>query len=57
MPDFNRIKTALYCGKPDRVPLAEGWIDSQIKARLLGEKLDPAQKGTPQEAEYNVRFW
>ena len=26
-PDFNRLLTALHCGVPDRVPLAEIMID------------------------------
>jgi uroporphyrinogen decarboxylase len=37
MPDFNNLRTALFCqGEPKRVPLFELSIDQDIKARFLG---------------------
>jgi hypothetical protein len=35
-PDFERIKTALYCKEPDRVPLSEMIIDPKVRAGFLG---------------------
>ena len=36
-PDFNRIKTALWLrGEPDRVPIAEVYVDPFIKERFIG---------------------
>jgi hypothetical protein len=34
-PDFNRLLTALHCGVPDRVPLAEIMIDEGAKEAFL----------------------
>jgi len=39
-PDFTRIRTALLCqGEPDRVPLAEGGIDIEVKSAFLGRPI------------------
>ena len=39
-PDFNRLRTALLCqGEPDRVPLAEGGIDVEVKSAFLGRPI------------------
>jgi uroporphyrinogen decarboxylase len=39
-PDFNRVRTALLLqGEPDRVPLAEGGIDGEVKAAFLGRPI------------------
>lgn len=39
-PDFNRIETALWLkGEPDRVPMAEVYIDPFIKERFLGRPI------------------
>ena len=50
-PSFEgRFLKAVYCqGEPDRVPLVEAGIDSQIKARFLGRPL----KGLADE----IAFW
>ncbi len=35
-PDFARVLTALHHGQPDRVPLAEVWVDPEVKDAFLG---------------------
>lgn len=35
-PNFERLRTALFCGQPDRVPLLELSIDPSIKEAFLG---------------------
>jgi uroporphyrinogen decarboxylase len=35
-PDFTRLRTALFCGVPDSVPLAELKVDETVKAAFLG---------------------
>lgn len=35
-PDFSRLRTALFRGEPDRVPLAELKVDPIVKASFLG---------------------
>lgn len=46
-PDFERLRTALLCGQPDRVPLAELQVD--IKDAYLGKPVT--------DAATNVEFW
>ncbi|WP_051534130.1 uroporphyrinogen decarboxylase family protein [Desulfitibacter alkalitolerans] len=48
-PDFERIKTALYCSEPDRVPLAELIIDPKIKNAYMGKKVEGLKD--------DVEFW
>lgn len=48
-PDFERFRTALYGGEPDRVPVAEGHIDPEIKEAFLGRKLKTAAD--------DIAFW
>lgn len=36
-PDFERLKKALFCQEPDRVPLIELVIDEEIKEAFLGK--------------------
>ncbi|MBS3977709.1 MAG: hypothetical protein KGZ75_13490 [Syntrophomonadaceae bacterium] len=48
-PDFERIKTALYCKEPDRVPLAELIIDPKVRAGFMGKPVD--------DIKTNVEFW
>ena len=48
-PDFQRFRTALLCGTPDRVPLAEIDVDRSIKEAWLGRPL--------QSADDEVEFW
>ncbi|MGD0113601.1 MAG: hypothetical protein ABSD48_17220, partial [Armatimonadota bacterium] len=39
-PDFSRVRTALLLqGEPDRVPLAEGGIDGEVKTAFLGRPI------------------
>ena len=35
-PNFQRLRTALFCGQPDRVPLVELAIDPSIREAFLG---------------------
>lgn len=39
-PDFERLRKALYCGRPDRVPLAEITIDEEAKEKFLGRSVN-----------------
>jgi uroporphyrinogen decarboxylase len=39
-PNFERLMTALFCGQPDRVPLAEVLIDEEAKEAFLGKQLN-----------------
>ncbi len=39
-PNFSRVRTALSLqGEPDRVPLAEGGIDGEVKTAFLGRPI------------------
>lgn len=38
-PNFQRLRTALLCGEPDRVPLAELKIEDEVKAAFLGRPM------------------
>ncbi|MBI3987597.1 MAG: hypothetical protein HY343_11785, partial [Lentisphaerae bacterium] len=42
-PRFERFKTALLCGEPDRVPLAEITIDEGAKEAFLGRPVNDVQ--------------
>jgi uroporphyrinogen decarboxylase len=35
-PDFHRLRTALFCGQPDRVPLVELFVDPAVREAFLG---------------------
>ncbi|MEW6622852.1 MAG: uroporphyrinogen decarboxylase family protein [Bacillota bacterium] len=48
-PDFERIRAALYCAEPDRVPVAEMIIDPKVRAGFMGKPVD--------DLETNVKFW
>ncbi len=39
-PDFDRLKTALFRGQPDRVPLLELAIADSIKQRMIGRPIE-----------------
>jgi len=43
-PDFQRLRTALFRGEPDRVPTAEILVDPPIKNAFMGEKIDTLEK-------------
>jgi len=36
-PNFDRLRTALFCGEPDRVPLVELIVDPEVKETFLGK--------------------
>ena len=48
-PDFQRFLTAVKGGIPDRVPAGETWVDTEMKALILGRPIL-----TPQD---DVDFW
>lgn len=51
-PDFKRLRTALFCEQPDRVPLCELIVDHEIKERLLGSRFEPLK-----DLGDEVGFW
>jgi uroporphyrinogen decarboxylase len=42
-PDFERLRTALYCGQPDRVPLLDLFHDLDVKEAFLGRPIRSAE--------------
>jgi uroporphyrinogen decarboxylase len=67
-PNFERLRTALLCGEPDRVPLAELKIEDEVKAAFLGRPMAaPAGQsashppaGGPVDDRYlrdEIEFW
>lgn len=50
-PDFDRLRTALFCGEPDMVPLAELKVDPLVKAGFLGRDAWPADPREAMQAE------
>ena len=55
-PDFNRLRTALYCRQPDRVPLAELWIDAPVKEALLGRHIGNSFVDPDYDVEADIDF-
>jgi len=55
-PDFNRLRTALFCGQPDRVPTAELKCEDFIKEAFLGEKMPPASSDPRGYIEKDIDF-
>jgi uroporphyrinogen decarboxylase len=54
-PDFQRLRTALLCGQPDRVPLAELKIEDEVKEAFLGRPMGGA--GTEEYLRSEIEFW
>ena len=50
-PDFNRVRTALYCGIPDRVPVMELRIEQEVKEAFLGKPI----KSLKEEVEFSIK--
>jgi uroporphyrinogen decarboxylase len=50
--NFERLKTALYCEQPDRVPLCELLVDHRIKEAFLGKSFRPLV-----DLREEVSFW
>jgi len=48
-PDFERLRKALLCQEPDRVPLAELKIDQKVKDAFMGKPV--------RDARTDVEFW
>lgn len=55
-PDFNRLRTALFCGVPDRVPTAELKVEDLVKEAFLGAKLPPADTDPRGHIERDIEF-
>lgn len=56
-PDFTRIATALRCQQPDRVPLAELWIDQKIMEAFLGRHIGSHDTGEDYDLAAEIDFW
>ena len=56
-PDFHRFQTALFCGQPDRVPLAELWIDAPVKEALIGRHIGNSFVDPDYDIEADIEFW
>ncbi|MFA4839039.1 MAG: uroporphyrinogen decarboxylase family protein [Candidatus Neomarinimicrobiota bacterium] len=58
-PDFNRLATAVHYAEPDRLPLAELWVDAEVKATFLGDvsaaELDCREVGF--NVAKDIEFW
>ncbi len=58
-PDFNRLATAVKYAEPDRLPLAELWIDAEVKTAFLDDKagteFDCRRAGY--DLAQDIRFW
>jgi uroporphyrinogen decarboxylase len=50
--NFERIKEALYCKQPDRVPLCELIVDHSIQERFLGKRFRPLL-----DLKEEIAFW
>ena len=48
-PSFDRLRTALYCGVPDRVPLIEVLVDHEMKEAFLGQPV--------RDVQADLQFW
>ncbi len=56
-PNFERVKKALLCEIPDRVPLAELWIDSKLKEKFIGKKIGDAISHKDYNVKNDIEFW
>jgi uroporphyrinogen decarboxylase len=48
-PSFDRVLTAIHRQEPDRVPIAEVWVDPEVKEAFLGHPVRTLQD--------DVNFW
>lgn len=56
-PDFNRMLMALRRAQPDRVPLAELWIDQVVMEAYLGRPIGSHDTGVDYDLEAEIEFW
>lgn len=56
-PCFERLRTALLCNQPDRVPLAELWFDAPIKEKFLGRHIGNSFMDLDYDLEADIDFW
>ena len=48
-PNFERLRSALFCEEPDRVPLVELQVDQEVKQAFLGKPVE--------DIKTDVEFW
>lgn len=56
-PDFNRLRKALLCQKPDRIPLAELLIDRSIMEEFIGRSVGDHNTGEDYDLSAEIDFW
>lgn len=56
-PDFRRVRAALLCRQPDRVPLAELWIDQVVMEAFIGRHIGSHDTGEDYDLEAEIEFW
>ncbi len=56
-PDFRRIQTALACAQPDRVPLAELWVDRTIMESFINKPIGSHDTGEDYDLQAEIEFW
>lgn len=56
-PDFRRIRTALLCRQPDRVPLAELWVDRVVMEGFIGHPIGSHDTGEDYDLAAEIDFW
>jgi len=56
-PDFRRMQSALACAQPDRVPLAELWIDRVIMERFINKPIGSHDTGEDYDLQAEIEFW
>lgn len=56
-PDFSRLRKALFCQQPDRVPLAELWFDAPIKEAFIGRHIGNSFVDPDYDLAADIEFW
>ena len=56
-PDFDRLRKALLCRKPDRIPLAELLIDRSIMEAFIGRSVGDHNTGEDYDLSAEIDFW
>jgi len=56
-PNFERLRAALLCRQPDRVPLAELWVDQAVMEAFVGRPIGSHDTGDDYNLEAEIEFW
>lgn len=56
-PDFTRMLKALRCKQPERVPLAELWVDRAIMEAFIGRHIGSHDTGEDYDLAAEIEFW